>query len=80
MSPQTKQKIIQGITVGGKIAGVVAGGAAYEKVIPPQYLPLAVLAFAVASALKEILTAFGVYLEGPTEVQSDATQDKLAKS
>jgi len=75
-----KQKIIQVTTAGIKITSALAGLAAYTDVIPPKYLPVCALVFAVVSASKEVLTALNVYLEGPASVQTQKVQDNLLEA
>lgn len=72
------QKTVQFLTAGIKITSALGGLAAYVNLLPPKALPVCALIFALVSAIKEILTALNVYLEGPAAVQTQKVQDKLS--
>jgi hypothetical protein len=54
-----KRNVIKFLSVGVKLLSVGGGLAAYTHIIPASYLPIAALAFASASLLKDTLIGIG---------------------
>ncbi len=50
-----KNKILSYISLALKITSLVSGFSAYSGLIPPKYLPISALAFAVVSSTKDFL-------------------------
>ena len=60
-------KTIKIISVAGKVAGLVAGGAAYADKLPEKWAAVGIIVFGVSSVLKDTVNRIGDILDDGKE-------------
>jgi len=63
-------KAIKVISIVGKLAGLIAGGAAYADKIPEKYAAVGILVFGISSVLKDAVNRVGDLLDDGKENNS----------